>query len=112
MLESEERLLEYRILYPQAFVQPPIALPLFVWSGKAVWLIELIYALHQMRCINGGDAGIGELTEYVCAMFGIEVKDPCGAYGDIKRRKADSRTYFLDQLRERLTERMERDDEK
>ena len=34
------------------------------------------------------------------------------AYTDIKRRKGESRTYFLDKLRERLNLRMQRDDEK
>lgn len=31
---------------------------------------------------------------------------------DIKRRKRESRTYFLDKMRERLKLRMQRDDEK
>lgn len=30
----------------------------------------------------------------------------------MKRRKNDSRTYFLDKMRERLNLRMQRDDEK
>ena len=34
------------------------------------------------------------------------------AYTDIKHRKGESRTYFLDKLRERLNLRMQRDDEK
>lgn len=42
----------------------------------------------------------------------MEIKDRhCyGAYLDMKRRKNESRTYFLDKLCERLNLRMKRDD--
>lgn len=45
---------------------------------------------------------------------GIRLGTQClyNAYTDIKRRKSESRTYFLDKLRECLNLRMQRDDEK
>ena len=38
-------------------------------------------------------------------------KDCYRFYTDIKRRKNESRTYFLDRMQEKLNERMLRDDE-
>ena len=58
------------------------------WTGNAIDLVELIYGIDVMGCIN-------------CYRF----------YTDIKRRKNESRTYFLDKMQEKLNERMLRDEE-
>jgi len=100
---------------------PPLSTPSttpqsapFRWTGNTVELIEIIYALDEMHCINDGENGINELTAFFGSLFGLEIKDNhCyNAYADIKRRKSDSRTYFLDKMRERLNLRMRRDDER
>ena len=44
-------------------------------------------------------------------IFGVESKDCYRFYTDIKRRKNESRTYFLDRMQEKLNERMMRDEE-
>ena len=82
------------------------------WTGSLVELVELVYGLQEMGCINDGCSDIKELTAYFGSLFGLEVKDShCyNAYSDMKRRKSESRTYFLDKLRERLNLRMQRDD--
>lgn len=84
------------------------------WTGSLVELVELIYGLQGMRCIDDGDTPINELLALFGGLFGIEIKEShCyNAYTDMKRRKNDSRTYFLDKMRERLNLRMQRDDEK
>lgn len=84
------------------------------WTGALVELVELIYGLQEMRCIDDGDTPINELFALFGRLFGIEIKEShCyNAYTDMKRRKNDSRTYFLDKMRERLNLRMQRDDEK
>ena len=84
------------------------------WTGTLVELVELIYGLQEMRCIDDGDTPINELFALFGRLFGIEIKEShCyNAYMDMKRRKNDSRTYFLDKMRERLNLRMQRDDEK
>lgn len=57
---------------------------------------------------------IKELTAFFGSQLGLEIKDShCyNAYTDMKRRKSESRTYFLDKMRERLNLRMQRDDAK
>lgn len=84
------------------------------WTGTLVELVELIYGLQEMHCIDDGDTPINELFALFGRLFGIEIKEShCyNAYTDMKRRKNDSRTYFLDKMRERLNLRMQRDDEK
>ena len=84
------------------------------WTGAVVELVELIYALHEMKRIDDGEIAINELAGFFGELFGIrlDARNLYDAYTDIKRRKGDSRTYFLDKLRERLNLRMQRDDEK
>jgi len=83
----------------------------FKWTGSVVELVELIYGFIEMRSINNGETPITELASFVSEQFGLEIKDCYSAYVDIKRRKNDSRTYYLDKMRERLNQRMDLDDE-
>lgn len=76
------------------------------WTGKIVDLVELLYALDTCNCINNGEIGIEELADALSEIFGVEIKNCFSAYIDVKRRKADNRTYFLDELREKLNKRM------
>ena len=57
---------------------------------------------------------MNELAGFFGKLFGIRLDERSlyDAYADIKRRKSESRTYFLDKLRERLNLRMQRGDEK
>jgi len=86
----------------------------FRWTGSLVELVEIIYAFDELHCINDGEAPINELFALFGGLFGTEIKEShCyNAYADMKRRKNDSRTYFLDKMRERLNLRMQRDEEK
>ena len=84
------------------------------WTGAVVEIVELIYALHEMKRIDDGEIAMNELAGFFGELFRIrlDARNLYDAYTDIKRRKGDSRTYFLDKLRERLNLRMQRDDEK
>lgn len=84
------------------------------WTGTLVEMVELIYGLQEVHCINDGCNDIKELASFFSQIFDMEIKErTCyDTYLDIKRRKNDSRTYFLDKMRERLNLRMQRDDEK
>lgn len=70
--------------------------------------------MPELHCIDNGEVQINSLIEFFNSLFGLDIKDShCyNAYLDMKRRKNDSRTYFLDKMRERLNLRMQRDDEK
>ena len=84
------------------------------WTGAVVEIVELIYALHEMKRIDDGEIAINELAGFFGELFGIrlDARSVYDAYADIKRRKGESRTYFLDKLREHLNLRMQRDDER
>lgn len=82
-----------------------------LWTGNAIDLVELIYGIDEMGCINNGNMPLKQLAPILYKIFGIESKDCYRFYTDIKRRKNESRTYFLDKMQEKLNERMLRDEE-
>lgn len=84
----------------------------YKWTGSAIDLVEMVYALDEMKCINDGETPIHELATFVGTLLNIDIRDCYSTYTDMKRRKNESRTYFLDKMRERLNKRMEQDDEK
>lgn len=84
----------------------------YKWSGSAIELVEMVYGWDEVGCINGGEEPIHELVAFMGTLFGVDIRDCYSAYTDMKRRKNESRTYFLDKMRERLNKRMERDDDK
>ena len=84
---------------------------LLQWTGNAIDLVELIYGIDEMGCINNGNMPLKQLAPLLYKIFGVDSKDCYRFYTDIKRRKNESRTYFLDRMQEKLNERMLRDEE-
>ena len=72
--------------------------PTLQWTGNAIDLVEMIYGISEMGCINNGNIQLNELAPMLYAFFGVNSKDCYRFYTDIKRRKNDSRTYFLDKM--------------
>ena len=85
--------------------------PALQWTGNAIDLVEMIYGISEMGCINNGNIQLNELAPVLYAFFGVNSKDCYRFYTDIKRRKNDSRTYFLDKMQVKLNEKMRRGDE-
>ena len=76
-------------------------------SGISVYyLVELLYALDTCNCISNGEIGMEELAHTLSEIFGVEIKNCYNVYMNIKHRKDDSRTYFFDELREKINKRM------
>ena len=85
--------------------------PALQLTGNAIDLVEMIYGISEMGCINNGNIQLNELAPVLYTFFGVNSKDCYRFYTDIKRRKNDSRTYFLDKMQVKLNEKMRRDDE-
>lgn len=101
VIDTELKLLKMRMqgLLPALSVKPTKKLH---WTGKATDLVELLYALDTCDCINDGEIGVEELADALSEIFGVEIENCYNVYMNMKRRKDDSRTYFLDELREKI----------
>lgn len=76
------------------------------WTGGKTELIELLYALHTSKCINGGTVDIKELASHFEYFYNVDLGNYYHTFIDIRSRKS-SRTRFLDRLIELLNQRME-----
>lgn len=86
--------------------------PSMRWTGKASDLVELIYGVSEMGCINDGETSLKEIADYFYKVFGVQAKGCYNIYSDIKMRKNESRTYFLDRAAEKVNRRMQMDEER
>ena len=85
---------------------------LYQWTGTKTDLIELAYALYENQTINHGNIPIEKFTQDFAAFFGINITNSSRFFINIKQRKTESRTTFLDTLAKILNKRMIKDDEK
>lgn len=83
-----------------------------VWTGKIIHLMEFIYGADTLKNFNNGQVTIKEISAYFSKVLGVEIKDPSGCYVSMRERIKESRTSYIDSMREALLERMEKDDEK
>ena len=80
-----------------------------IWTGSKVALIELAYALHSCKMINHGMADIRQIISALEGIFKIQLGDFYRVFQNIRIRQS-SRTTFMDELKEKLIERMDETD--
>ena len=80
------------------------------WTGSKVSLIELLYAIQSTGSINRGTIDVKSLAINLENYFNIDLGNYYRVFQEIRIRKA-SRTAFLDQLKEKLVNRMDESDE-
>jgi hypothetical protein len=115
---ANERLLEYineSLERLENGEVPPAAKPVEIsqaltWSAGKTNLIELAYALQTAGCYNNGNADLKLIIDQFEKTYSIQLGNAYRTYLELRSRKK-SRTQFLDQLREKLTERMDNADE-
>ena len=84
----------------------------YQWTGKKTDLIELAYALQENATVNHGNIQLEKFIEDFGAFFGVNITNSSRMFFNIKQRKTESRTTFLDTLAKMLNKRMIKDDEK
>ena len=116
-LEANRQLGEYLIQAIQRLEQgqlephPGHAGQSMTWTGSKVFLIELAYGLHESGQINNGTVDLCEITQQLETFFGVKLGNVYRTFQEVRQRKKDSRTKFLDLMRERLVHRMDTLDE-
>ena len=67
------------------------------WTAPKVALIELLYALHQTKCFNGGHSDLAEIFRWAENSLHINLGNYHKTLGEIRLRKSD-RTKFISLL--------------
>jgi hypothetical protein len=81
------------------------------WTGTKTEFVELIYSLHTKGSIDYGQVELKELVDYFSIVFNTDAGDFYRIYLNIRNRK-ESRTLYLDSLRDNFNRKMDDDDRK
>lgn len=80
------------------------------WTGKVIDLVELVCAFSEVGCINDGEMKKQDLMNAIFPLFGMKPVDYFRKYIDIKGRyEYSSATFFLDDMSEKLKQRIQED---
>ncbi|KAA9038707.1 tetracycline regulation of excision, RteC [Ginsengibacter hankyongi] len=90
--------------------QPSLSRAGVNWTGSKVSLVELLYALQSAGSCNNGTIDLKQLASHFEALFNIDLGNYYRVFQEMRIRKIN-RTTFLDQLKERLIQRMDETDE-
>ena len=74
-----------------------------VWSASKVGLIELVYALYNMRCFNGGNVELSEVVRFVEKSLGTDLGNFHKTIFEIRNRKQGP-TKFLNLVIDNLSQ--------
>lgn len=74
-----------------------------VWSASKVGLIELVYALYQMRCFNGGNVELSEVIKFVERSLDTDLGNFHKTIFEIRNRKQGP-TKFLHLVSDHLNQ--------
>lgn len=83
----------------------------YYWSGKSIELLEMALSVHAAKKINDGDISQKSVVDLFFRLFGIKPGNFSSTYG-VMRTRVDSRTIFIDKLKEALEEKMDKDDQR
>lgn len=83
--------------------QPATSLPR--WTEKKNALIEILYAIDEMGCIENGNLSLNRLASHFEFAFDISLGNVTRAFHEMKYR--NNPTSFLDEMREALLRRLD-----
>ncbi len=80
------------------------------WTASKAALIELLYALQSTGVFNHGKVALNEVALFLEQVFSIKLGNYYRVFQEIRIRKK-SRTQFLDEMKDRLVQKMDYTDE-
>lgn len=76
-----------------------------VWTASKISLVELFYGLQSAGVFNNGTVGLQEVADFCEKKFNMRLGNYYRAFQEIRTRK--NRTKFLDEVKEKLTLKMD-----
>jgi len=87
----------------------PKPVPHLQWTGSHVNMVELVYGLYYTMQLNNGQADVTEIVALMEDTFGIKLRDAHHSFVEIRRRKIDSPSRFLEQMAAAIQQRVDDD---
>lgn len=80
------------------------------WTDKKAGLIEILYGIQSMGCLNNAKAELKEIARLFEVAFNVDLGNYSRTFQEIRIRKK-GRTAFLDRMKEILIKRMDEADD-
>jgi hypothetical protein len=112
-LLQEYILIQLRLLHTQTSTHPSVTEKndnnKLTWTGDKTNLVEVIYGLFYTGQLNNGNATVADIIKWMEANMQIDLSRSYRNFIDIRNRKRDSPTRFLDKMREFILQRIDED---
>lgn len=81
------------------------------WTGDVINLVELTYGLWLTGQINHGNASLNQIVRWLEANLAVSIGSIQKRFSEIERRKRLSPTRFIDQMKEFIQRKIDKDNE-
>lgn len=99
--------------YSKSEVTDAVAQPsekrMLKWTGDKTNLVEIIYGLFYTGQLNNGNARVADIIKLLEESFDTDLSRAYRGFLDIRNRKRDSPTRYLDKMRESILQRVDED---
>lgn len=82
-----------------------------IWTGDTINLAEVGIAIFNTAQLNNGTATLSEIFRWLEEKFHVAIGVPSKRYAEIRRRKRLSRTQYLDEMKESIIRKLDKEDE-
>lgn len=81
------------------------------WTGDTINLVEMGFAIYHTGQLNGGAASINMIFKWLEQKFKVKIGVPAKRFAEIRRRKRLSQTRFIDEMKDSLLKKLDKEDE-
>jgi len=103
-----------RLLYlkknPHMSYQPETDIGEMNWTGDTINLAEIAIGIYHTVQVNNGSASLAEIFKGLEAMFHVNIGIPSKRMAELRRRKRLGRTQYLDEMRESIIRKLDKED--
>ncbi|MHB1178811.1 MAG: RteC domain-containing protein [Daejeonella sp.] len=82
-----------------------------IWTGDTINLAEVGIAIFNTGQLNNGTATLSQIFRWLEEKFHVSIGIPSKRYAEIRRRKRLSRTQYLDEMKDSIIRKLDKEDE-
>lgn len=81
------------------------------WTGETINLAEIGIGIYQTRQLNNGTATLGQIFRWLEDKLNVKIGIPSKRLSELRRRKRLSRTQYLDEMKDNIIQKLDKEDE-
>jgi len=81
------------------------------WTGETINLAEIGIGIYQTKQMNNGTATLAQIFRWLEEKLQVKIGVPSKRVSELRRRKRLSRTQYLDEMKENIISKLDKEDE-